>query len=230
MLKPLAALAMVALCCPAQAYDFTFSARVTYTDGSLSGVQAGTVFSGSLSARNPIEAYPGFWRGYYEFQAGGLLTASIAGHSVAAGNPYAIVYDNRGGNVEDGFSVSAGYPVLLDGRTLSDGAFGFNLTTTPGNTGVIQGLDLPDDIDVSAFDGHSSLTYGYLQRDGGQKGAILRFQMLSITFPGATVSSAVPEPGQGALMALGLCGLGGLCALNGLRARRAAARLHPPRH
>ncbi len=225
MPKPLAALAMAALCCSAQAYEFNFSARVTYTDGSLSGVQAGTVFSGSFSAQNPVEAYPGFWRGYYEFQSGGLLTASIAGHTVAAGNPYAIVYDNLGSNVEDGFSVSGGYPVLLDGRTLSSGAFGFNLTTVPGNTGVIQGLALPDEIDVAAFDGHSSLTYGFLQRDGGQTGAILRFQVLSITFPGATVSSTVPEPGQGGLMALGLCGIWGLRGVH--RQRRRQALAHP---
>jgi hypothetical protein len=222
MLKPLAALAMVTLCVSAQAYDFNFTARVSYSDGSLSGVQLGTVFSGSFSAQNPIEAYPGFWRGYYEFGAGGLISASIAGHSVVAGNPYAIVYDNLGANVEDGFSVSSGYPLLLDGRALPDGMLGFNLTTRPGTTGVIQGTDLPDEIDVSAFDGHSSLTYGYLRRDGGQNGVILGFQVMSIAFPGATPSSVVPEPARGAMMAVGLVGLLGATGM--VRWRRAEPR------
>jgi hypothetical protein len=224
MIKPLAALAMAALSLNAQAYQFEFTARVNYTDGSLSGVSLGTVFSGAFSGEGAYEPYTSFWRGYYQFAPGAQLTGSIAGHSVVASSPYAVVYDNMHGNVEDGFTISGGYPLVIDGKVLSDGVFGFNLTTKPGNTGVINGFGLPDEINVAAFDGHSSLTYGYLRRDGGQTGGILSFEVLSVSFPGATVSSTVPEPASWAFMGVGLLGLTGLTGLTGMGAlaRRSA--------
>ncbi|MBI2732952.1 MAG: PEP-CTERM sorting domain-containing protein [Aquabacterium sp.] len=197
-----AVLAIVSL--SAQAYEFDFTARVTYSDGSLSGVSNGTVFSGHFVGNDPVNDYGDLPAPFntqmasYSFGSGGV-TANIAGHSVSAQNPSIRIYDNLGGNVEDGFSMDSGYTMSVDGVTYDSGAFGFNLTTKPGNTGVIHDLSLPGSIDVSAFDGHSSLTYGFMQRDGSQTGAILGFQVLSV--------SVVPEPSSMALMGLGVTAL-----------------------
>lgn len=200
----------------AQAYEFTFTAEVTGTDGSLSGVSQGTVFSGRFVGNGPYDPYAqyggfGGVMSAYSFTSG-QVTASIAGHSVVAGSPSIGIYDNMGGNVEDGFSMSSGYPMTVDGTTYASGAFGFNLTTVPGNTGVINGLGLPSSVDAALFDGHFSLTYGYMQRDGGQTGRILGFKVLSVTMAGA-----VPEAGTEALMGLGLAAVA-------LAARRRAQR------
>lgn len=188
----------------AQAYEFDFTARVTYTDGSLSGVSTGTVFSGHFLGNDPVNDYVDLPAPYntmmasYSF-ASGEVTVNIGGHSVSMQSPSVRIYDNTGGNVEDGFSMDSGYAMAIDGVTYQSGALGFNLTTKPGNTGVINGLSLPGSIDVSAFDGHSSLTYGYMQRDGSQTGRIVGFEVLSV--------NVVPEPSSLALMGLGLTAL-----------------------
>jgi len=201
-----AVMAMVSL--SAQAYEFDFTARVTYTDGSLSGVSSGTVFSGHFLGNDPVNDYGGLPDPFnttmasYSFGSG-EVTANIGGHSVSAQNPSVRIYDNMGGKgggtVEGGCSMDRGYTLSVDGGTYVSGAFGFNLTTKPGNTGVIHGLSLPGSVDVSAFDGHSSLTYGFMQRDGSQTGRILGFEVLSV--------SVVPEPSSMALMGLGVTAL-----------------------
>jgi hypothetical protein len=197
---------LAALSLTAQAYEFDFTAKVTYSDGSLSGVVNGTEFGGHFVGNDPFDVYPTFPSAKqieYRFVSGGV-TADIGGHSMSAENPSIRIYDNTGGNVEDGVSMSSGYTMTVDGTKYDSGAFGFNLTTTPGTTNVVNGLNLPDVIDVSAFNGHSSLTYGYMQRDGGQKGTIIGFQVLSVIRP------PVPEASTFALMSLGLLGVAGI--------------------
>jgi PEP-CTERM motif len=196
---------LAALSLTAQAYEFDFTARVTYSDGSLSGVVKGTEFGGRFVGNGPFDAYPGLSSAKqieYHFLSGGV-TADIGGHTVSAESPSIRIYDNLGGNVEDGFSMSSGYTMTVDGTKYDSGAFGFNLTTTPGTTNVVNGLNLPDVIDVSAFNGHSSLTYGFMQRNGAQGGTILGFQVLSVIRP------PVPEASTFALMGLGLLGVAG---------------------
>lgn len=193
-----AALAVLSL--SAQAYEFDFTARVTYTDGSLSGVSNDTVFSGHFLGSDPIVdvlALPAANGSFvsYSFQSG-EVTADIAGHRVSAQNPGIVVIDNMGGNIEDGIDMASGYAMTLDGTAYDAGSFNFNLSTRHGNTGVVQGSDLPNSIDVSAFGGPSSLTSGTLMRDGTQTGTILGYQVLSV--------SVVPEPSALALMGLGL--------------------------
>lgn len=193
--------ALAVLGLSAHAYEFDFTARVTYTDGSLSGVANDTVFSGHFLGNDPIVdvlSLPTTTNGSitsYSFQSG-EVTADIAGHRVSAQNLGIAVIDNMGGNIEDGFNMASGHAMTLDGLAYKDGSFNFNLSTKHGNTGVIQGTDLPNSIDVSAFDGPSSLTYGSLIRDGSQTGTILGYQVLSV--------SVVPEPSALALMGLGL--------------------------
>lgn len=188
--------ALSALGMAAQAYEFEFTGRVTYTDQSLSGVANGTVFQGRFSAQGPqLSSYTPGKIASYDFSSGSV-TAIIAGHAITAGNPSIRIYNDLGSNVEDGFSMSSGYTLTIDGTTYSDGVFGFNLTTQPGNTGVISGLSLPAQLNVPSFDGHSSLTYGFMQRDGGPTGSILGFEVLSV--------SMVPEPDMVWLIGAGL--------------------------
>ena len=187
-------------------YAFDFTARVTYSDGSLSGVTEGTLIEGNFQGVGPGSIYAVFggtnYTDEYRFQSG-QVSATFAGHTLTAKNPGIRIYDDMGGNVEDGFSMSSGYTMTVDDTTYSNGAFGFNLTTRPGNTGVIHDLSLPSEVIVSEFDGHSSLTYGYMQRHGGPGGYILGFEVLSVNMV------SVPEPTTYALMGLGLLGVAG---------------------
>lgn len=195
--------ALSALALAAHAYEFDFTGRVTYTDGSLSGVTGGTLLQGHFSTEGGSNDYGTFnWDDMASYRfASGQVSANIGGHTIAANSPSIRIYDNLGGNVEDGFSMSSGYPIIVDGTTYLNGAFGFNLTTKPGNTGVIHGLGLPTQVDVSTFDGHSSLTYGYMQRDGAPGGTILGFEVLSVNV------SAVPEPSTAWLLVASLLGM-----------------------
>lgn len=207
MKKLIIGFALSALTLAAQAYEFDFTGRVTYADGSLSGVTIGTLLQGNFSAEGPSNSYSSFsWNDVasYSFTSG-LISANIGGHLIEAKSPSIRIYDNLGGNVEDGFSMSSGYPLSVDGTTYLNGAFGFNLTTKPGNTAVIHNLELPAQVDVSTFDGHSSLTYGYMQRDGAPGGTILGFEVLSVSV------SAVPEPSTAWFLILGLMGMAATC-------------------
>ena len=191
----------------AHAYEFDFVGRVTYTDGSLSSVAEGTLLQGHFQAEGPSSDYEGFgWTDLASYSfASGQVSVSINGHVVSASSPSIRIYDDAGSNVEDGFSMSSGYPLVVDGVTYQSGAFGFNLTTQPGNSGAIHGLALPAQINVADFDGHSSLTYGYMQRDGAPGGVILQFEVLSVAV------SAVPEPSTAGLLLAGLLGVAGVC-------------------
>ncbi|OYY93841.1 MAG: hypothetical protein B7Y41_09070 [Hydrogenophilales bacterium 28-61-23] len=190
MKRFIAGFALSTLALTANAYVINFTGHVNSTDGSLSGVSIGSIIQGHFLAEEPTNTYARFnWthRANYRF-ATGNISANVEGHAISAGSPSITLYDNLNSNVEDGFSMSSGYPLIIDGVTYTNGAFGFNLTTKPGNTGVINGLNLPSLIDASAFDEHSSLTYGYLQRNGAPGGSVLGFRVSSVTV------NPVPEP------------------------------------
>lgn len=184
--------------------EFSFAATVTYTDGSLSGVSVGRQFSGSF-IYDPVKppSYANSTMAYYQFGAPSKIVANVAGHQLASTSLDVSVVNNFGGNVEDGIHISGGYPLSVDGRPLPNGSFGFVLYSKPGNTGVLTSTDLPLSYDVGAFDAHSSLNYGWLQRDGGQTGRILQFSISSI-------AASVPEPGTYAMMLAGLGLIGGI--------------------
>lgn len=208
MKKAIAAIALFALTFSAQAYEFQFTGRVTYSDGTLANVTNGTLLQGHFLAAGPANYSVPNGTTVYSF-ASGQVVANVAGHTISGSTPSISVIDGFGGNVEDGFNMNSGYPIIVNGASYANGDFGFKLATRPGNTEVIRDHGLPSLIDVSAFDGHSSLNYGFLQRDGGQSGAILAFEVLSVT--------VVPEPGTAWLFAAGLLAVVPICRqrLNG---------------
>lgn len=202
-MKPLIGVALTVASMAASAYEFEFVGRVTYTNGSLNDVSTGTLIHGHFIGENPTDTFasmPGDVLANYRF-ATGQVTATIGPNSIVAARPTVRLVDNGAANIEDGFSMTSGYPISINGGVFEQGDFGFNLTTKPGNTSVINGLGLPSEIEVADFDSPSSLTYGYLQWNGGQTGRLLKFEVLSVTV------TSVPEPSALAMSALGLIGL-----------------------
>lgn len=195
-----AVLCALSLACGSARADnrqFNFTATVTYTNQTLPGVNLGSTFNGSFSY-DP--AHPDYANNYgnvgnYGFGLGSI-SANINGTQVNAKHLTIYVFDNQGGNVEDGITLSGGYPLSVGNASYASGSVGFNLASKPGNTTAVTNIDIPLSYNVSAFDGNSTLNYGWLQTDGGQGGTIMQFNVTSIT--------AVPEPGSLALAAVGL--------------------------
>ena len=198
MKRLIAGFALSVLSVAAQAYEFTFVGQVTQTNGSLQGVSVGTVFEGRFSGSSPEENYfyidptIGIYGIASYWFVTGQVTANIGGHTIHAGAPEVTVYNNLGGDAEDGIQLLGGYPIDIDGMRHVNGSFGFNLATRTGNMGVIQELRLPDQIDAAAFDAPSSVSYGSLQHDGA---TVLEFAVTSI--------SVVPEPTSSGMLAVG---------------------------
>lgn len=184
---------------------FKFTATVTATDGSLSGVDIGTTFTGDFNyvvdsmadSRSESSAH-------YGLGNSSRITATIAGHQILAEYLRVEVFNNFGREgVEDGISLRGG-SVIVDGTPSpydhghSSSSFGFKLATQPGNTGVLSGTQLPSSFDVPAFDRYS---YGYLEYMAGYN--VLSFKVDSIT-------ASVPEPTAYLLMLSGLGLLGAM--------------------
>jgi hypothetical protein len=198
--------AMAALSLASQAYQFSFTGQITYTDGSLSNTTVGQTFTGTFSGTNPQDQYAAYGlqgMAYYTFSSG-QMQASISGHQIIGNSPRISLTDNFGGNVEDGFSASGGYSLTIDTHVHANGSFGLVLNSAPGHTDVLRGTSLPTQIDVAQFDAQPSLNYGYVQRDGGQTGRVIGFSVLSVSMP------AVPEP---SMVWLALAGLGATAAM-----------------
>jgi hypothetical protein len=195
-----AGLALAAACLAAQAYELTFTGRVTYTDGSLSGVTVGGTVQGSFKGENPqaFVPFPGFPNiVVYGFDSA-LVSVSVAGHTF-------------GGNVEDHFEVF-GAPITIDGVNFASGTVSFALASKPGSTGALASAALPSQINLAAFD---ALTWnqGVVLRNGAQGGTVFGYQILSVNV------SAVPEPTSAWLV------LAGGLALAAFR-RRQAPSMH----
>lgn len=179
----------------ANAYQLSFSGRVTYTDGSLSGIGAGSVIEGSLISDGPPSAQFTSHEPYGSavYSASGLISANVGSHTIKAWTPSITIVNNFGGNVEDTFTLNGSQGLDVDGTPYTDGVFGFALATGPGNSGVLLDLSLPTTLDVARFD---AWAYGYLHRDGGPNGTLMEFQVMSVEV------AAVPEP-EAAWMLMG---------------------------
>lgn len=171
------------LCGLAQAatVQFVYKGTVTYTDQSLSGVAVGTVFTGTFSYDTATTAdYDFGGSANYTNLAPHQFTATVAGHQISSNGVSTYVVNNFGGNVEDGVTVSGGYPLSVDGGVFDNGSLGIVLYSGPGKTGVLSSTAQPLKLDVKAFDAGPSLNYGWIQKDGGDTGRLIAFTIDSI--------------------------------------------------
>jgi hypothetical protein len=173
-----AALALFTGAAEAETVTFQFKGTITY--GSPMAVPVGTQITGTFSydtKTSPAVTYKGY--ASYQIPAPNIMSASVGSHKVVTENLSVSVWNHFKGNVEDMVDVTGG-PVVLDGTTFSNSAFGFRLASGPHQNNVLNSTDLPQSFDVSKFDAGSSLTYGFLQSDGGQTGTLLQFTVDSI--------------------------------------------------
>jgi hypothetical protein len=212
----IAAATMLALSVSAQAYQIDFTGRVTNTDGSLSGVTQGTLVSGSFVGNEPTGDLLAN-RGYYSF-ASGSIVAHIGGHELQGSDPRIEVTDNDGGNVEDRLGAYTTQNITVDGSDFGD-SFSIYLSSKAGSTSALVGTGLPTQIDFSAFDADSGLSYGALVRTvvpGSPSRYALLFELTSVTV------TSVPEPSTLALLGLGMVGIGCVSRRRSQQAQRAA--------
>lgn len=181
--------------------DFQFGGTITY-GGTLASVGDKIVgsfsYDSSVSYTDEDGVSPP--TSYYSFNAPFGISATIGSHLIATSGLNIRVTDNFGGNVQDGFDLSA-YSPLVDGHELF-GNFGFTLNSRYDNPNVLNSSALPSFLDVSAFNAGPTLNYGWLQRYDIQEGAMLRFTIDSI-------APSVPIPSAAGLFGSGLLGLTG---------------------
>ncbi len=213
-----AGLALAASCLAANAYELTFTGRITYTNGSLGGVSVGSLIQGSFVGDDPqkvqpIPAFPNMV--YYSFSSA-QVSASVEGHSIVSTKASISIFDNFDGNVEDQLQVNGAGAIAIDGVSHQGATFNFALGSQHGNTGALVGVGLPTSIDLSAFD-KPFWNQGALLLNGGQNGGVLSFDILSVKV------AAVPEPTSAWLVLAG--GLA-VAAIGRRRARPLQAAAH----
>lgn len=193
-----AGLALAVSCLAANAYELTFTGRITYTNGSLGGVSVGSLIQGSFVGDDPqkVQPIPRFPNIVYYTFSSAQLSASVEGHSIASTTASISIFDNFDGNVEDRLQVNGAGAVAIDGVSHQGATFGFALGSEHGNTGALVGVGLPTSIDLSAFD-KPFWNQGALRLNGGQSGGVLSFDILSVKV------AAVPEPTSAWLLLAG---------------------------
>lgn len=117
--------------------------------------------------------------GTANYQVTTAVEMRVNGHVMTAANASITVMNNGGGNVEDSISLYA-YPMVLDGTSFAEGAFGFYLGSAPGKTKVLKSTALPRKIDVRRYDAQG-FQYVYAQVDGSSTGGLLNAVIDSIT-------------------------------------------------
>jgi hypothetical protein len=190
----------LSFCCGAahaEVRQFFYTGAVLSTN--LQGVKTDDLITGSFSY--DTSATGNFNPSAGITMYGGLpyaMTATVGTHQFSSSRMDVYVINDFHGNIEDGLDIAGGYPLEFDGQSMLNGSVGISLSSAPDNPNVLSSGALPSSIDVNAFDGGSTLNYGWIQRDGSMSGGILSFKVLNIT--------AIPEPSTGALWLLGLGG------------------------
>lgn len=172
------AFALVTGAASAETISFQFQGKVTY--GSPMAILIGTPVTGTFSY-DTSTLPSGTDKGYasYQIPSPHLLSAVIGGHNISAQNLQVSIWNHYKGNVEDMVNISGG-PAILDGTSFTNGSFGFVLSSGPRSNNAINSTDLPKSFDIRKFNADPSLTYGYLQSDGGPTGQLLQFSVDSI--------------------------------------------------
>ena len=171
-------LELVSTAAVAETLVFQFKGSVTY--GSPMTVLPGSEITGTFSYdqnTSPSVTYKGFSN--YQLPAAFTISATVGGHNIVSDGVQVNVWNHYKGNVEDMVSIS-GSPMVLDGTTFPNGAFGIHLASKPRQNNALNSTQLPGSYDLKNFNADPGLTYGYLQTDGSQTGTLLHFTIDSI--------------------------------------------------
>lgn len=191
----------------AEPISFLFTSTVNYTDGTLSGVNVGTQFSGQFSYESTSLPYSSNGNSAFYSQAGTFshISAEIAGHKIETDNLSIDIWDNLNGNIQDHFRATGRAP-QVDNIQLANGLFNIDLASWYKNDSALNGTSLPTTLDLAAFDA-PLWNYGLLLRDTSQSGTILQYTIDSLTkmpIPIEQQPGTVDAPGSLASVLLGL--------------------------
>lgn len=184
----------------AEVANFSFDATVTSTDGSLSGVNVGTSFSGSFSYDSDATAtnsdpYINFSVGSWLNYLGqvGQISANIGGHVISADSLDAHLFLLPSSSY---YLELLATPLAVDGTLYPSGGFGLGFAT---NMTEPLPSGLPTSFDIAKFDAGA---IGYLDVNTTTVG-----EFRSVLF---TINSvkAVPEPSTYAMLLAGMSALG----------------------
>lgn len=187
---------------------YEFGATINYSDGSLSGIDVGTTFTGQFSYNSEMspDTLTGSMAQYRSHQGTPSLSANINGHYINSNNLLIQVFNDNEGNIQDLLGIS-GIAPQVDGTELSSGNFNFSIASWYNNRDALStNSSLPIDLDLDDFDA-PFWNGGQLMRDGSANGTIFQYEINSltrITPAGDLTPNNVPEPGTLASLLLGL--------------------------
>ncbi|WFP49121.1 hypothetical protein PL263_13555 [Methylomonas sp. EFPC3] len=160
----------------AELVTLKFTGKVIYGGGLAA---SGDTVTGILSYESQPQDLSAPNYASYSIPAPFVVSASFGDHIVISKGINITLYDNQGGNVEDMVTIS-GNSILVDNELYSEGSIGINLSSKSGSTEALVDTNLPLSFDLSKFDGGPTLTYGWLQKDGGPNGQLVQFSVDSI--------------------------------------------------
>jgi hypothetical protein len=188
---------IAALAAPLQ---FAYTATVTGTDGTLSGVNVGSTVTGLFSYDSDTKIRLGSSGGPSSASSRpGVVTADVAGHTATS---------NLGLSIhifQYGLALAGASPITVDGTAYTIGALNINLFSSDIIPGYETKAILPSSFNLADFDADAS---GVLTLNTLNATNTIDFNITSI--------SAVPEPDTVMMI---LFGLGGLSAHGAFRRR-----------
>lgn len=185
-------------------YQYEYQGVITSTEGFLTGVSVGTSFVGHIELDASTPSLQQIGEVVYAFKESGRqarMWAEVGGHFVQSSDLTVHIADGTGFGGSD-YIHFAGWEPAVDGEfeQFASGDFALNFSSAT-NPGAVTGLDLPTNLDVSAFDQASGRLYLYRPREPIEP--TIRFSVSQFR-----LVTPVPEPETWGLMLAGLGLLG----------------------
>jgi hypothetical protein len=164
-----AMLALACLCAAAEekVVTFRFTGTIAYASGLVVvGEQVTGKFSYDTRLK-PWSLYKKDGMAFFSIPGTFPVTAQVGNVTVSTNQVAAQVYDDIGGNGMDLFSIGGSNPIVNGVQYANGDSFGITLGPTPNAGTAIEGLRLPEDLDLSKFNGIPQLAHGALNYNGG---------------------------------------------------------------